>query len=158
MPRGQTKQRDASLNTDPRIRDPVIWNRIKLMVENEACDRAWGCGLYMLNRTGGITNEQREAGDRYYRIIEDFRRTQQIDPSELNLKEREFQLGRIMRAKRLREDVVELLGTGRTLLDDLILSEIYPCSERQKKLIRAMLEVLSRFFSQGKKKKRLSMV
>lgn len=139
-----------SLRDDPRVRDRVIHNRLRIMVEHEACDRAWGCALYMLNRLGRISNEQREAGDRYHKIIEDWKATQQLDPDELNAKEAEFQMRRIEKARRRRDDMVELLGGGRMLLDDLILSDIYPATERERKLIRAMLEALAIFFNTGR--------
>jgi hypothetical protein len=145
---------DVALKDDPRVRDVVGWNRIKVMVFEEACDRAWGCALYRLNRVGLINTEQREAGDRYWKLIDDYKKTQQIDPDEaLDDKDRESKLGRIKKAKDKREEVIELLGGGRMLLDDLILSEIYPTSEREKKLLVAMLEALNIFFSKGTKRK-----
>jgi hypothetical protein len=144
----------AALKDDPRVRDAVGWNRIKVMVLEEACDRAWGCALYRLNRVGLINTEQREAGDRYWKIIDDYKQTQKIDPDDsLNEKDREFQLARINKAKKKREDVIDILGGGRMLLDDLIISEIYPTSEREKKLLVVMLEALNIFFSRGTKRK-----
>jgi hypothetical protein len=148
------KQDGAALKDDPRVRDVVGWNRIKVMVFEEACDRAWGCALYRLNRVGLINTEQREAGDRYWKLIDDYKQTQKIDPDEcLDDKDREFQMARINKAKKKREEVIDLLGSGRMLLDDLILSEIYPTSEREKKLLVAMLEALNIFFSRGTKRK-----
>jgi hypothetical protein len=61
---------DPELRDDPRPKDTVMWNRLRLMVEEEACDRAWGCALYRLHRTGWITTEHREAGDEYQRIVQ----------------------------------------------------------------------------------------
>lgn len=148
---GKNDKDGISLRDDPRVRDPVVFNRLKVMVEREACDRAWGCALYTLNRIGRITNEQREAGDRYYKIIEDYRITQQIDPDGLDPKELEFQLKRITTAKKRRDDVIGILGSARSLLDDLILSEMFPATERERKLIEAMLEALVIFFRTGVK-------
>jgi hypothetical protein len=149
------RNRDGvSLKDDPRMRDVVSWNRIRDMVFEDAIDRAWGCALYRLNRVGLINSEQREAGDRYWKLIDDYKKTQQIDPDEaLDDKDRESKLGRIKKAKDKREEVIELLGGGRMLLDDLILSEVYPTNEREKKLLVAMLEALNIFFSKGTKRK-----
>jgi hypothetical protein len=144
----------AALKDDPRVRDVVGWNRLKVMVLEEACDRAWGCALYRLNRVGLINTEQREAGDRYWKIIDDYKQTQKIDPDDFaDERGRELQLARINKAKKKREEVIDLLGGGRMLLDDLILSEIYPANEREKKLLVAMLESLNIFFARGTKRK-----
>jgi hypothetical protein len=65
---------EVSLHVDPKPMERVTWQRLKVVVEHEACHRDWGCALYTLHRTGRIDNEQREAGDRYASLITDYRK------------------------------------------------------------------------------------
>jgi hypothetical protein len=64
---------EPSLNDDPKSKDRVTWQHVRRLVEEEACHPDWACALYRLHRTGRINNDQREAGDRYARLIRDFR-------------------------------------------------------------------------------------
>lgn len=150
-------QVDPTLRDDPRVRDPVAWNRLKLMVMDEACDRAWGCSLYRMHRNGLIDNEQREAGDKYHKIIADYINTQQVDPDE-KVTTQDYWLKKIERSRQRRDEVVALLGIGRGLLDSLILHDEYPSTPRQKVFVRAMLQALSIFFKTGRKKAYWSVV
>ena len=151
MPKPKPSKSDMSIRDDPRPKDTVAWNRLKLMVMDEACDRAWGCALYRMHRNGLIDTEQREAGDRYCHIIEDWKATQKIDPDEFEGRDREFQLNRIERAKRRREEVVEITGSARRLLDDVVLSNMYPSTEAEKRTMKLVLEVLAIFLKTGRK-------
>ena len=64
----------VSLQVDPKPMDRATWQRIKVVVEHEACHRDWGCALYSLHRIGKIDNDQREAGDRFAALIRDHRK------------------------------------------------------------------------------------
>src|SRR5512143_435050 len=68
------KKAELELADDPRPKDRAVFNRLKLMVEHEACHPAWGCALYRLCRLGRINNDQREAGDKFAAIARDYKR------------------------------------------------------------------------------------
>jgi hypothetical protein len=70
----KTAEQEPSLTDDPKPRDRVTWQRMRIAVEHEACHRDWGCALYTLHRTGRINNDQREAGDKYAALIRDYRK------------------------------------------------------------------------------------
>lgn len=59
---------DASIRDDPRIRDAAIFNRIKRMVEEEACHQEWGSELGILHRLGHITKAEWDAGNEYEKV------------------------------------------------------------------------------------------
>lgn len=144
---------EVSLKNDPRIRDAAIWNRLRIMVEHDACDRAWGCPLYILHRTGLITTEQREAGDRYHKIVEDHRECQSMDIDEFLPEARDFQRRRIERARVKYEDAIDVLGLGRNIIDWLIIHENSLCGEREKRNARDALQLLANYFGTGIRKR-----
>jgi hypothetical protein len=146
------KRVDPEIKDDPRPKDTVAWNRLKLMVMDEACDRAWGCALYRMHRNGLIDTEQREAGDRYWKLIDEYKKVQEIDPDDVIEDSRAAVINRIMRKKKRRDEVVGILGMGRGLLDSVVIEDIYPATERQKVFLRAMLQSLAIFFKTGRKK------
>lgn len=142
------------IKDDPRaIRDPVIFNRLKVMVYEEAIDRAWGCPLYILHRIGWLTTEQREAGDKYQQITIDHQQAQQTNPDDLVPEARELAYRRIQRRKALWRDCVVALGIGRKTVDAIVLREEYPVSEKDRHTLRDGLQLLANFFSTGRTKK-----
>jgi hypothetical protein len=68
------KAAEVSLHVDPKPMERVTWQRLKVVVEHEACHRDWGCALYTLHRSGRIDNDQREAGDKYAALVRDHRK------------------------------------------------------------------------------------
>ncbi len=141
---------EPKITDDPRVRDPVIANRIRLMVEHEATHQAWGCCLYRLWRVGRISNEQKEAGDEYQRIVESHKHFQTIDPDEVRPEARDFLLRRIGRAKTKWATAVDRLGLGRKAVDRLIFEEIWP-NEHEGRMIRDGLQLLANIFGRGTK-------
>jgi hypothetical protein len=139
---------DPELRDDPRPKDTVMWNRLRLMVEEEACDRAWGCALYRLHRTGWITTEHREAGDEYQRIVLDYVETQKRDPDEEP--EDELLPRRIERAKTRYREAIDVLGLGRNVVDWLILQDNH-LTEREKYIARDALQLLANYLHSGNK-------
>jgi hypothetical protein len=65
---------EPRLTNDPKPMDRATWQRMRVVVEHEACHRDWGCALYILHRTGKINNDQREAGDRYATLARDYKK------------------------------------------------------------------------------------
>lgn len=63
----------ANIKSDPRWLERDNWQEIRVAVDHEAAHRDWRCALYRLHRIGRIDNDQREAGDKYLRLIRDFR-------------------------------------------------------------------------------------
>jgi hypothetical protein len=150
--REKRKEEDLEINDDPRPKDTVAWNRLKLMVMDEACDRAWGCALYRMHRNGLIDTEQREAGDRYWKLPDEYKKVQDIDPDDVIPESRVAVTNRIARKKKRMAEVRGLLGMGRGLLDSLVIEDLYPSTERQKVFLRAMLQQLAIFFKTGRRK------
>lgn len=151
---GDMPQAEPTIKDDPRPKDTVAWNRLKLMVMDEACDRAWGCALYRMHRNGLIDTEQREAGDRYWKAVDEYSRVQGRDPDEVIPEAKGAFLRKVERLKKRRQEIIDILGLGRGLLDRLILEDEYPATERQKVFIRAMLQQLAIFFKTGRRKVR----
>jgi hypothetical protein len=151
--RAKAEDGAPDLRDDPRMRDPAMWQRLRLMVEHEAVDRAWGCPLYILNRTGVLTNEQREAGDKYQQIVSTHWKLQQTDPDEMPEPARELAAKRVERAKEKYEDAVEVLGLGRNVVDWLVLHEEPLGSESQRRMAKDALQLLANFFNRGNKKR-----
>jgi hypothetical protein len=145
---------EVTLKDDPRVRDPAMWQRLRVLVEHEAIDRAWGCPLYILNRIGFLTNEQREAGDRYQTIVAEHNKQQQKDPHP----DDELGLRRIDRAKAKWRDAINVLGMGRNTVDWLVLQENPLCSERERLIARDALQLLANFFNKGNKTRPQSVV
>src|SRR6185436_20892658 len=65
---------EPDVQDDPRPLDRVNWQRLRIAADHEAIHRDWGCALYTLHRSGRITNDQREAGDRYAALVLDYRK------------------------------------------------------------------------------------
>lgn len=142
-----------AVESDPRVRDPVIFNRLKLMVEHEACHPAWGCVLYQLHRTGYLSNEQREAGDIYQQIYYDYRRAQDVDPDDLPEEAQELWIRRIDRSKHRWDTASEILGLGQKAVDSIVIENNQPTGEKQRKDVRDGLQLISNFFGRGRNKR-----
>lgn len=147
-------QEDIKLSEDPKsIKDPVRWNNLRVMVFHDAIDRAWICPLYTLNRIGWLTNEQREAGDRYQQITIDYNNSQQTDPDELVPEAQPLAYKRIERRKALWKECIEVLGFGRRIVDDLVLQELHLGTERERIIARDGLQLLANLFAKGRTKR-----
>jgi hypothetical protein len=141
-----------ALDDDPRPTDRARWQRIRLAVEAELIDPAWGCKLYQLHREKRIDNDEREAGDEYYRVIENHRRLQATDPEE-DEGGSELAYKRVQKAKDRYTDAREAIGFGRRVLDPLIFEEVYPASEREHLIAKQCLTILKNLFATGTKRK-----
>jgi hypothetical protein len=64
---------EPRITADPRGLDRDNWQNVRIAVDHEAAHRDWRCALYRLHRIGRINNDQREAGDKYLKLIMDFR-------------------------------------------------------------------------------------
>jgi hypothetical protein len=64
---------EASIKSDPRSMERANWQYVAQAVDHEAAHRDWRCALYRLHRIGRINNDQREAGDKYLSLVQDFR-------------------------------------------------------------------------------------
>lgn len=142
------------VDSDPRARDPVIFNRLKLMVEHEACHPAWGCVLYMMHRLEQITNEQKEAGDLYQQAYYDFRRTYDLDPEVMPEELRDFWYRKIDQWKDKWKMAVHMLGSRRSAVDSIVLENNQPVGERERKAVRDGLQALAIFFGRPRNKRR----
>ena len=140
---------DIALRDDPRVKDPVMWNRLRIMVEQEACDRAWGCKLYILHRIGFLTTEQREAGDIYQKIVMDHNRWQQEDPDDYPSDE--LILRRVEKAKSKWQGAIDVLGIGRNVVDWLVMQD-NQLSEREQFIARDALQLLANYLRLGIKR------
>lgn len=118
---------------------------------HEAGHQAWGYPLYALHRAGKITDQQREAGDAYYRAVDDYRKVHREDLDEVPEIAKDFTRRRIERAKNRYAALVAELGLGRKVLDALIFEHEYPVTERQLKTTRACLEKLAIYFGLSRK-------
>ena len=151
--RKTTEEDGMLLRDDPRVRDPAIWNTLRTMIEEEAIDPAWRCPLYKLHKTGWITGDQREAGDRYWKAWDNFKKVHRKDPDEEP--NDELLPRRIKRAKDVWQDCIELLGLGRSVIDALVIHEEH-LTESQKRMARDGLQLLSNYFRLGTKRVRPS--
>jgi hypothetical protein len=142
---------EVSIKESPRTKDRVRWDRILQLVETESCDRAWGCALYKLNRRGRIDNDEREAGDKYLKLVEDHRRLQETDPEELEYG-KELAYKRIRRAQELYTQARKLIGVGAQVLDPLLFDEIWPVGEKEHLIVKQCLTILKTFFASGTKR------
>jgi hypothetical protein len=142
------------LTDEPRsIRDPVKFNRLRIMIEEEAIKPTWGCPLYIAARPGGwLTSGQREAGDKYQQITLDHHAAQQTDPDDLPAEARELAHRRIAQRKTKWRDAVMVLGMGRSLVDDLVLREVSLTTERDRLIARDALQLLANYFARGTKR------
>jgi hypothetical protein len=150
------KDEACTLSDDPRsIRDPVKFNRLRVMIEEEAIKPTWGCPLYIAARPGGwLTSEQREAGDKYQQATIDYNRAQQTDPEDMVPEARELAYKRIEVFKRRWTECIKTLGRGRGAVDRLVLDEYRLDTEAQRKIARDGLQLLANFFNTGKNKSR----
>lgn len=180
------KKAELELNTDPRPMDRVIFNRLKLMVEHEACHPAWGCALYRLHRLGRIDNDQREAGDKFAMLASDYKKvihepltdvlgvtnhgeismhrqtgslgkTQDLIASAWaeNLREKsELEQRRDERTTRRYKEAASVAGSALSVLEALLLEDVWPVGERGQLAISHALTRLAHFFTSGTKRKR----
>src|SRR4029078_6132879 len=65
---------EPDIQDDPKPLDRVNWQRFRIAADHEAIHRDWGCVLYTIHRGGRITNDEREAGDRYAALVLDYRK------------------------------------------------------------------------------------
>ena len=146
-----------SLKDDPRVRDPVIFNRLREMVEKEACHQAWGCELWKMERLGKLDAELRRAGDEYQRVVLAGRRALDWDIDLFPPEVHERMIQTIKRAKKKWEEARNLLRHGedgihiQLAVDDLCLDEIYPTTEKQQRRVITGLTRLAHFFGFGNK-------
>lgn len=145
---------ELDIMDDPRPRDRVMWNRLKLLLEAELCNEAWGCKLYQMHREGHITLEARRAGDKYHQAILDWRQWQAVDPEEMIPERRQFVYGKIDRTKRKLREFREVIDPFRNPFVDLvIMHEEWPVFDWQKKRVAEALEDLAFFLSKGRTKR-----
>jgi hypothetical protein len=137
------------INDDPRPRDRVLWNRLRLILEADLADKAWGCCLYRLHREGRISNDEREAGDRYFKVVEDHRKLQDTDPDDAPEHARDLAYRRVNKAKAKYEDARALIGFGTRILDPLIFDEVWPSCEKEHLIAKQCLNILATFFNTG---------
>ncbi len=179
------KSDQIQLDDDPKPRDRATWQRLRVLIEEEACHPDWGCALYRLHRTGRISNEQREAGDRYAALVRDHRKlwvdhmgsieiymekedyapqrrtkgTQEVVEimgrvvAEGLREESEFEVKRAQRIGRRYKEAAAVAGTARNILEELLIDEIWPTSEKNHLAIAYALERLAHFFYTGTKRK-----
>lgn len=142
-----TSKPSEEIKEDPRkIKEVAEWNRLRLVIYHESGHQAWGYPLYALHRSGKISERQREAGDAYFRVVQDYNRVQQIDIDAVPDRAKDFQLRRIKKAKERYQDALDVLGIGRKLVESLLFEHEYPATERQLHLLKACLEQLSILF------------
>jgi hypothetical protein len=170
---------DRELNADPKPKDRATWQRLRVLVEDEACHRDWGCALYRLHRSGRIDNEQREAGDRYAALIRDYRKLWK-DPisnimvlgeidvnsgllvpqalavvaAEAQKNESEFEFKRARRLGDRYKEARAIAGPINSVLEDMLIEDVWPVGERGHTAISHALTRLSHFFNTGTKRKR----
>jgi hypothetical protein len=142
------------LSDEPRsIRDPVKFNRLRIMIEEEAIKPTWGCPLYIAARKGGWLNEdQRRAGDKYQQLTMDYRRLMASDPDDLPVEARELVYKRLDSTKSRYTEALSALGIGRRAVDTLVLEELNLASEKERSIARDGLQLLSNFFELGTKR------
>jgi hypothetical protein len=143
------------LSDEPRsARDPVMFNRLRIMIEEEAIKPTWGCPLYIAARKGGwLTSEHREAGDKYQQAVMDHTRAQQTDPEDMVPEARELAYRRIEVYKSRWTECVKTLGHGRKAVDRLVLEELRLDTETERRIARDGLQLLANFFNTGKNKR-----
>lgn len=143
---------------DPRVKDPVKFNRIRELVDKEVLHQAWGCHLWALERTGHITRGHRSAGDEYLRLAMAARVADDFDPDLEPIETREAETKRHLRAKKRFKEAQDLLASGpngiliRRTVDDLCLNELYPGTFIEQERIRTGLGRLEAFILTGNKR------
>jgi hypothetical protein len=135
------------VKTDPRMRDPVRFNRIRDLVDKEILHQAWGCRLWALERMDKITTDQRKAGDAYVNLTEAYKTAFYGSVSDMDDDEKE----KLTWLKKRYKDVQGLLTHGdikiRRAVDELCLEELAPICEADLKRVRAGLTRLEVFFN-----------
>jgi hypothetical protein len=140
------KTDDIALEDEPRsIRDPVKFNRLRVMIEEGAIKPTWGCRLYIASRPGGwLDQDQRRAGDRYQQAHLDYIQAQASDPNKAQ--DRELAYRRVHKRKRLWEGATGALYGTRHIVDRFILEDIPAVTEREKLAVKDGLTLLVNFF------------
>jgi hypothetical protein len=146
---------DLKLTDDPKtIRDPVRWNRLRVMAYEKAVDPAWTCPLYRAAEPGGwLTKEHLEAGDKYQQLTIEHGQLQGIDPDEAIPEGREFLYRRIKNTKEKWRECVRLLGMGRRVVDDFVLEELAVTTVKEKRIVKDGLQLLANLFNTGRTKR-----
>lgn len=148
------KIEELDLMDDPRPKARVMWNRLRLVLEAELCNEAWGCKLYQMHREGHISLEARRAGDKYHQAVLDWRRWEAIDPEEFIPERRQFLYGKIDRAKRKLNEFVDVFGPFcHPHIEAIVMYEQWPAYQWQKKRAVEGLERLAIFISKGRTKR-----
>jgi hypothetical protein len=147
------KAEDLDLMDDPRPKDRVMWNRLRLVLEAELCNEAWGCKLYQMHREGFIDLEARKAGDKYQVIHSDWVKWNLTDPDVVRPEAKQFVEGKIARAKRKYQDCRIIMGLRQKVVDMVVLRDEWPVYETQKREVRLALDDLATFFAKGTKRK-----
>lgn len=146
------KKQDAipdEAKLDPRVKDPVKFNRIRDLVDKEVLHQAWGCKLWTMERQGKITQEQRKAGDAFCHLTEEYQKC--VYGNGPDLEDR----ARHARVKRRYADMIYLISRGdvkiRRAIEELCLEELSPVTEADIKRVRDGLSRLEVFFGVGNK-------
>jgi len=123
---------DPSLKDDPRVRDPALLNRMKLLVEQEALHPAWGYPLGVMWRMGKISTAEKMAGDEYERLCMERRKVDEIDLDEVIPEMFDRYLRYIERVKNTSMDVYNAITKRddgvyiKRALDTLCVGQEYP--------------------------------
>jgi hypothetical protein len=160
MAKKQSEGIDPEVRADPRVKDPVIANRIRFLASQEFVHKAWGCALWAFERLGYISQEQRMAGDQYQRLCYRFNTAHKIDPDAHILDDKETITDSIEKTKDKHQRAQELLGAGRDgifirrVTDALCLREEWPCTEKDKQRAKIGLGRLETILVNGTKRVR----
>lgn len=140
------KEIGPKLDDEPRsVRDPVMYNRLSIMIQEEAIKPTWGCPLYIAARRGGwLTEDQKRAGDKYQQLWIDYRQAQASDPREGA--DRELAYRRVHRRKRLWRDATAALYGTRHMVDRFVIEELPAITERERLAVKDGLTLLVNFF------------
>jgi hypothetical protein len=175
-----TKQ-ELDVKADPKTIDRDNWQDLRVAADHEAIHRDWKCALYRLHRTNRINNDQREAGDKYAALIRD-RRKLWHDPmmrfeiddkhgSEAEIRqlvsfglgqvvadalgpESEFEIKRAEKINARYKEAKAIAGIANSILEDLLIDDVWPTSQRCHVEIGHALTRLFHFFNTGTKRKR----
>ncbi len=145
----------AGYEVDPTsIRNPAVLASLRVMIEHKAVHDKWLCPIvrfFLLGYLDNIPKRQAstllEAGNIYQRIWHDYHRLMDTDPEEdLPLLARELAYHRIDKVKSDYYDSVETLGKGQKIANQVIIEELWPTTEREKKDLRDALVLLSNLY------------
>jgi hypothetical protein len=141
----KTEEEVIRLGDEPRMRDPVMFNRLRVMIEEEAIKPTWGCPLYIAARKGGwLSEDQRRAGDKYQQVRQDYLQAHNSDPREAP--DRELAYRRVHKRKRLWTEARACLYGTRHMVDRFVLEEIPAITEHEKLAVKDGLTLLVNFF------------